>query len=494
MTEILVELDRDAGRLGAQVVAALRDGIRTGRIAAGTELPPTRQLAAELRVSRGVVVEAYEQLVAEGYLLSRTGAGTRVASVRTGEEQPGERRPGGRPTRGPYAYGPHAGERPADPGAVDGETAASGTPHRAEPVACDLTPGTPDLSAFPRAAWTAALRRVLSTLPNSELGYGDPGGVLAFRTEIAAYLSRVRAADADASRVVALNGVAQGLALGLRVLRERGHRVLALEDPSADRQRHLLRSTGLAIVGVPVDDAGLVVGELERSEATVVLVTPAHQYPTGTVLVPERRAELVAWARRRDGMVVEDDYDAEFRYDRDPVGCVQGLAPDRVLYLGSTSKSLVPALRLGWALAPDWLAGRLRRIRAESDLGGSVLDHLTMAELIASGGYDKHLRVVRRRYRERRDALVGALARELPEWRVQGVAAGLHVVVELPEGMDEAALTEACLAEGLRVQGLAALRFAPGRPGLVLGYSGVGPARLVEAVAGMRRASEAVAG
>lgn len=457
MAEILVELDRGAGHLGAQLVAALRDGIRGGRIAAGTELPPTRRLAAELRVSRGVVVEAYEQLVAEGYLLSRTGAGTRVAAVRSG----------------PVSAGP----------------ASAASPGPAMPVDHDLTPGTPDLGAFPRAAWTAAMRRVLSTLPHSGLGYGDPGGVLAFRTEIASYLARVRAADADPSRLVALNGVAHGLAIGLRALHERGHRVLALEDPSADRQRHLLLGAGFELVGIPVDEAGLVVSALEASHATVVLVTPAHQYPTGAVLLPERRAELVAWARRTDAMILEDDYDAEFRYDRDPVGCLQGLAPDRVLYLGTTSKSLAPALRLGWALAPDWLARRLAGIRAASDLGGSVLDHLTMAELIASGGYDKHLRVARRRYRERRDALVGALARELPEWRVRGVAAGLHVLVDLPDGTDEAVLVEACLAEGVRVQGLGAMRFAPGGPGLVLGYAGIRPGRLVEAVDCLKRAA-----
>jgi GntR family transcriptional regulator/MocR family aminotransferase len=457
MTEILVELDRDAGHLGAQLVAALRDGVRGGRIAAGTELPPTRRLAAELRVSRGVVVEAYEQLVAEGYLLSRTGAGTRVAAVR--------------------------------PGALSTDPATPRTPSdSATPVAHDLTPGTPDLGAFPRAAWTAALRRVLSTLPNSGLGYGDPAGVSAFRTEIASYLARVRAADADPARLVALNGVAHGLAIGLRALHERGHRVLAVEDPSADRQRHLLRGAGFELVGIPVDDAGLVVAELAASRATVALVTPAHQYPTGAVLLPQRRAELVAWARRTDAMILEDDYDAEFRYDRDPVGCLQGLAPDRVLYLGTTSKSLAPALRLGWALAPEWLARRLAQIRGSSDLGGSVLDHLTMAELIASGGYDKHLRAVRRRYRDRRDALVAALARELPRWRVRGVAAGLHVLVDLPAGTDEAALVEACLAEGVRVQGLGAMRFAPGGPGLVLGYAGIRPARLAEAAACLRRA------
>jgi GntR family transcriptional regulator/MocR family aminotransferase len=446
MAEVLVTVDRSAGRLVEQLVAGLRDGIRAGRVAGGTVLPPSRQLAAELRVSRGLVVEAYQQLVAEGYLLSRTGAGTWVA-------------------------GGHAVAEPA---------AAPPDPAEAEPE-FDLTPGRPDLGAFPRSAWVAAQRRVLSDLPNTGLGYGDPGGVLRFREEIAAYLRRVRAADATPERVIAVNGSAHGLALGLQALHELGHRVLAVEDPSADRPRRLLEASGMTLVGVPVDEAGLVVSALRRTAATVVFAGPAHQYPTGVVLAPDRRAQLIAWTRAVDGLVIEDDYDAEFRYDRDPVGCLQGMAPDRVLYLGTTSKSLAPALRLGWAVAPPRLAARMREIRLNSDLGGSVLDHLAMAHLIGTGAYDRHLRTVRRRYRVRRDALVTALAAEVPQWKVRGVAAGLHALADLPPGSDEDALAAAAAARGVRVQPLAPMRFAPGPPGLVLGYAGLTPNRLEEA-------------
>ena len=286
-----------------------------------------------------------------------------------------------------------------------------------------------------------------------------------------------------------MNGVAHGMALGLQALFEHGHRVLAVEDPSADRPRRLLAASGLALVGVPVDGDGLVVDELARTDATVVMVTPAHQYPTGVSLAPKRRAELIAWARRRDAVVIEDDYDAEFRYDRDPVGCLQGLAPDQVLYLGSTSKSLAPALRLGWAVAPPWLADRLREIRRDSDLGGSVLDHLAFADLIATGAYDRHLRTARRRYRQRRDALVAALAAALPSWQATGIAAGLHVLIRLPADADEAALAAAAEARGVRVQPLATMRFAPGQPGLVLGYAGLTPGRLAEATGRLRVAA-----
>ncbi|NUR27673.1 MAG: PLP-dependent aminotransferase family protein [Catenulispora sp.] len=463
MAEVLVELDRAAGRLVAQLVAALRDGVREGRLAGGTVLPPSRQLAAELRVSRGIVVEAYQQLVAEGYLLGHVGSGTRVAE----------------------------GLATTTVGAAASDNVTDGTaPDDTEsPLRYDLTPGSPDLSLFPRTAWLAAMRRAMSVLPNSDFGYGDPAGVPRFREEVAGYLSRVRAAEAAPERVVALNGAAHGLALGLRSLYMDGHRVLAVEDPSGDRPRRILRNSGMELVWIPVDDDGLVVSELRKSAATVAHVTPAHQYPTGAALSPGRRAELAAWARDTGGVIIEDDYDAEFRYDRDPIACLQSLAPECVLYLGTASKSLAPALRLGWALAPARLAGQLRELRHETDLGGPVLEHITMAELIAGGAYDRHLRGVRRRYRQRRDALAGALAELLPRWRVRGIAAGLHLLVDLPAGAEEKALTDAARARGVHVEQLAPMRFAPGPPGLVLGYAKLPPAHLVAAARLLRDAA-----
>ena len=331
----------------------------------------------------------------------------------------------------------------------------------------------------------------MSALPNSDLGYGDPAGLPRFREEIAGYLRRVRAAEAVPERIVALNGAAHGLALGLRALYEAGHRVLAVEDPSGDRPRQILDVSGMKLVWVPVDGEGLIVSELRKTAATVAHTTLAHQYPTGTSLSPGRRAELVAWAREVDGIVIEDDYDAEFRYDRDPIACLQSLAPDRVLYLGTVSKSLAPALRLGWALAPAWLSDRLSELRRETDLGGPILEHVTLAELIACGAYDRHLRGVRRRYRQRRDALTAALAELLPRWPVRGIAAGLHLLVDLPPGTDEDALSTAARARGLLVQPLAPMRFAPGPPGLVLGYAGLSPANLTEAARLLREAAEA---
>jgi GntR family transcriptional regulator/MocR family aminotransferase len=454
MSELLVTFDRTAGGLVGQLTNALREAIRSGRLAPGAPLPSSRELAADLRVSRGVVVESYEQLAAEGFLSARRGAGTRVAA-----------------TAGVSADGP------PDPGARSATGASS------RPDGYDLRAGQPDLAAFPRAAWLAATRRVLARLPNEALGYGDAAGHPEVRGELADHLRRVRAAQVEPADLVIVGGVAQGIALTLRVLRSLGHRRLAVEDPSSAAHRDLLAAAGLELVGVPVDNEGLDVAALQASGATAVVTTPAHQFPVAVVLSPARRGQLVAWARHGDHVIIEDDYDAEFRYDREPVGCVQGLAPDRVVHLGSVSKSLAPGLRLGWAVAPPDLAAGLAQAKRDDDLGCPVIDQLVLAELIATGGYDRHLRTVRRRYRARRDALVNALAHRLPAASVRGVAAGLHLYVELPPGSDEDAVVAAAEAAGVHVLGVGAMRFAPGAPAIVLGYAHLSEQRLVAAAA-----------
>jgi GntR family transcriptional regulator/MocR family aminotransferase len=357
--------------------------------------------------------------------------------------------------------------------------------------AYDLRVGTPDLAAFPRRAWLAAVRQVMAELPHEALGYADPGGVPELRAELAAYLGRVRAAAVPAGRLVVVNGVAQGLHLTIRALARNGPVPLAVEDPHSVGTYELLEAAGGVRVPVPVDGEGIDVGALRRSPARAVLVTPAHQYPTGVVLSPRRRAELIAWAEEVDGFVLEDDYDAEFRYDRDPVGCLQGLSPRRVVLLGSVSKSLAPGLRLGWLVAPPSLAGTLGRARALSDLGSPVIDQHALARLIAGGAYDRHLRQLRRRYRARRDALAGALARRLPGAVAHGVPAGIQLYLELPAGLDEAAVVRAAAERGLAVEGVAPLRVEhAGPPALVLGFARLPERRLTEAV---RLLAEAVA-
>lgn len=459
--DLYLQLDRAAGNLAAQIAADLRDAIRSGRLAAGTRMPASRNLAMDLGISRGRVVEAYEQLVAEGFLLARQGAGTQVANLRM----------------------PSA---PIDPSLPRPQPAPP------TPPALDLVPGVPDLASFPRRAWLRALRRVMTTLPSADLGYPDPGGAPVLRAELAGYLRRVRAADVGADDLVVVGGVSQGLSLIVRAVMATGRELLAVEDPTGIRTRPVLAAAGAKQVPIPVDADGIDVAALHRSDARAVLLTPAHQYPTGVVLSPGRRAALLDWAAQADAIVIEDDYDAELRYDRDPVGCIQGLGGGRVVLVGSVSKSLAPGLRLGWVAAPQWLVTAVRQARARSDLGSPVIDQVALAHLIASGDYDRHLRRIRRRYRARRDALVEALTAWLPDGRVHGISGGVHLMVELPAGTDEAAVVAVAARDGLIVEPVASMRARhTGPPALVLGYSRHPEHRLVAAARVLAKAVNA---
>jgi GntR family transcriptional regulator/MocR family aminotransferase len=461
LSELQLRIDRAAGGLAEQIATELRTAIRSGRLAGGVRLPASRALAGDLGTSRGVVVEAYQQLVAEGFLVSRQGSGTQVADLRQ-----------------PAAATSPVVTDPADP----------------HDISFDLRVGTPDLSAFPRRAWLAAMRQVLNMVPHEAMGYGDPGGVPELRAELAAYLRRVRAADVSAERLVVVNGVAQGLNLAIGALARTGPIRLAVEDPHSERTHKLLEAAGAVRLPIPVDDQGIDVDALRRGPARAVLVTPAHQYPTGVVLSPRRRAELIAWATEVDGLVLEDDYDAEFRYDRDPVGCLQGLCPQRVVLLGSVSKSLAPGLRLGWLVAPPWLAEAVGRGRGLSDLGSPVLDQYALARLIASGAYDRHLRQMRRRYRARRDAMVDALARWLPGATVHGVSAGIQLYLQLPPRLDQQAVIQAAAERGVAVQGVTPLQADNGRPpALMLGFARLPDHRIAEAVRLLAEAASAQA-
>ncbi|WP_433515598.1 PLP-dependent aminotransferase family protein [Nonomuraea sp. CA-143628] len=452
MADLHVPINRDQGGIAGQIAAEIRASIRHGRLAPGTRLPASRDLAADLQVSRGVVVEAYEQLVAEGFLISRVGAGTQVAptSARSAMDVV--------PASGPV-YSPHYGHRPT----------------------------SPDLGCFPRERWLASVRHVLTTMPSDVFDYGDPGGVPELRDELAGYLRRVRAADVRADNLVIVGGVAQGISLAVQVLTQRSRRLrLAVEDPNSHRQVPLLLRAGAELVPVPVDDQGLVVTELRARGADAVLITPAHQYPTGVVLSPARRAALMEWAAETGGVVLEDDYDAEFRFDRDPVGCLQGLAPARVILSGSVSKALAPGLRLGWVAAPAELAESMRQARGELDLGSPVIDQYALAHFLRTGGYDKHLRRMRREYRRRRDALVKAVAEHLPEVRVRGIAAGLHAYLDLPPGSDEDAFVRPARELGLAADPVGPTRLTPGPPGVVVGFARLPAHRAAEVIQGLK--------
>jgi len=444
----LVTVQRDARiPLHRQIETSIRDAIRAGRLPRGSSLPPSRVLAADLGVSRGVVVEAYQQLTAEGYLAGYAGGYTQVA----------------------------AGPAPA----VAGLRLARETPPR-----IDLSYGRADVSSFPRAAWLRAIRGALASAPNDVFGYLAGSGVPQLRTAISGYLNRVRGTVADPDHMVICTGYAQGIALLIGVLAARGARRLALEDPSSgDDALPAARAAGLEVAGIPVDRDGIRVDALRASGADAVILTPSHQWPTGSVLSAENRSAVLRWAAERDAVVIEDDYDAEFRYDRTPVGALQGLAPDRVVYAGSASKTLAPGLRLGWFVMPEPLAEPMAAAKIAADRGSPALEQLALADLIARGEFDRHLRRMRPVYRRRRDALLAALARRLPWLEPAGVSAGLHLVTWLPPDLDEAAVVAAAADAGVGIEGVTPYRIShPGPGGLIFGYATVNEQAIAEGV------------
>ena len=459
--ELLVRLDRAAGEpLRAQLEGSLREAIRDGRLRGGERLPSSRELARELGVSRGMVQECYGQLLAEGYLTSRTGSATRVADI------------GDRPTA-------------AAPAAVGAAAAPTLSPAWQAPergLIADFKSGVPDLASFPRSDWAWAVRQACGEVASADLSYGDPRGSAVLREVLAGYLRRVRAADADPRQMIISTGFAQGLNLVLRGLsRDGGVSCVALEDPGygdpeSDETVRAVVAMGLRAEFVPVDEEGLVVSALAASGAQAVVVTAAHQSPTGVVLSAARRHALLTWAQRTGGYVIEDDYDSEFRYDKEPVGALQGLAPDQVFLVGTASKALAPAVRLGWVLAPASLAGAVAAEKEMSDRGSCTLDQLALATLLTSGRYDRHLRRMRSVYAGRRAALVEAFARHSPGIRLTGLAAGFHAVAPLPAGADEASVTAAARQRRVGLHGIGeywSRADAARPPALVMGYGNV---------------------
>ncbi|KDN75216.1 GntR family transcriptional regulator [Streptomyces olindensis] len=448
---------------GRALQAALREAVRSGRLAPGTRLPSSRDLAADLGVSRGLVTEAYEQLTAEGYLRSGRGAGTWVG----------------------------AAVRAARPRARDLAPRAPG-------ARADFVPGTPDLSLFPRSAWAAAQRAVLADLPHQELGYPDPRGLPGLRTALAGLLARRRGVVADPERIVIVSGVAQATTLLGFALHARGVRAVGVEDPGSPQHDALYAAAGVTTVPLPLDGEGIALRPLRESGVRAVVTTPAHQFPTGIAYSARRRAELLDWARSVDGIVLEDDYDGDFRYDRAPVGALQGLDPGHVAYTGSVSKSLAPGLRLGWLLVPESWAAEIVERKRTMDLGHPALDQALFARFVERGDYDRQLRRCQRAYRERRDALVAALAEHFPGAEVSGIAAGLHVIATLPErfGPEDGFLARVAAA-GVAVRPLSSCTHSrPGDAGakevrLVLGYAHISPARIAE---GVRLMAEAATG
>jgi GntR family transcriptional regulator/MocR family aminotransferase len=423
--------------LRAQLERELRDAIRSGRLAAGERLPSSRLLASELGISRGLVLECYSQLQAEGFLTSVSGSATRVAS-----------------------------------NALSPSPKLPVTTESAPQLTVDFRPGVPDLTSFPRRDWASALREACGAATPTELGYGDPRGVERLRAVLAGYLRRVRGTVAGPEQIVICGGFAQGINLVLRALAARGIWQVAIEDPGDTDYHAICTRLGMQAVPVAIDERGIDVEALAACEVRAVILTPTHQFPTGTALAPERRQALVSWANERGAVIIEDDYDAEFRYDRAPVGALQGLAPDRVALIGTVSKSLAPALRLGWVLCPTTILEPLTEDKRLSDRGSPALEQLALAALLESGRFDRHLRRMRRVYGARRAALIDALAEHAPGISLHGLAAGFHAVADLPEQADERAIVEEARDRAVGLYGLSAYRPSAreGPPQLVLGF------------------------
>ena len=433
--DLLLDVESTPGTRGRRVAlaAALRSAITDGRLTPGSALPPYRSLAADLRMARGTVAGVYQELIAEGWLVARVGSATRVAGI-------------AREVSTPRA-------RPEPP-----------------PVpAHDFCLGQPQPALFPRSDWIRSTRRAVTAAPNSAFGVGDPQGDLSARRALAGYLGRVRGVRTDEHHIVLTTSVSQSLELLSRTV---FGDAVAVESHGLPFHREVIERSGTLVTPIPIDPDGLDVDRLAASSLSGVVLTPSHQFPTGHALAPRRRAALVDWAREHGGLIVEDDYDGELRYDRDPIGAVQGLAPDDVIYVGSASKSLSPAVRIGWMVVPDRLLADVLRAKGSRESTAGVLDQMVLADLIDSGAYDRHVRRSRSYYRARRDALTTIMHTAGIE--VSGVSAGLHAVLSVPPAVEPGILAAAA-AQGYVVAGLDGFRHPDATPlpsgGIVVGFS-----------------------
>ncbi|HEY1915231.1 MAG TPA: PLP-dependent aminotransferase family protein [Streptosporangiaceae bacterium] len=461
--------DAPAGGRADWLARQLRLAVSDGRLPVGTRLPASRALAADLGVSRGVVTEAYQRLSEDGHVAGRGRAGTTVVTAPVAPVAPAPPAPPARPGPPPDLF-------TADPGVAIFDSM------RAVPARLDLSPGLPDLAAFPRAAWLRAERAVLDDLAPSALAYGDPQGMPALRQAVAGWLARTRGIRADPAEVIITAGVSQAIGLLSQVLRADGGTAVAVEEPGSLGVRQHLRNWGLATPPVAVDAEGLRVDRLRATGARAVMVTPAHQFPTGAVLSGPRRQELMAWARD-GGLVIEDDYDAEHRYDRPPVPALRSMLAEQVCYTGSVSKLLAPALRIGWMIPPPRYHAALVAAKRFADLGNALLPQLVLATLMESGEMERQLRFARKRHRRRRDTMIDAIGACLPGAAVHGAAAGLHLMVTFDDDtFGDTDLAAAAIHRGVKAHPLSWHRQRPGPPGLVLGYAASTPTDITEGI------------
>jgi GntR family transcriptional regulator / MocR family aminotransferase len=457
VTGLDLHLDRRAGRVRDSVLHAIREAIRSGRLTPGTRLPSSRALAADLGVARNTVARAYAELIAEGWLTSQHGSSTLVS------------------------------QRAAEVA----RSVATPPMHRAtRRLDHDLRPGRPDLSSFPRAEWSRAVTRALNDAPYEAFGYAKPDGRIELRRALAQYLGRARGVRTRPCNIVVCSGAAEGLSLVAGALADAGVAAVAVEEFGLSSQRLSLTRAGLRCPPLTVDSHGADVTALaDMPDVGGVLLTPSHQFPLGVALHADRRAAVINWARRTDGVIIEDDYDGEFRYDRSPVGALHSADPEHVIYMGTVSKSLAPGLRLGWLALPDRLVDAVAQQKGETEETSDFVNQLAMAEFIVSGSYDRHIRTMRAQYRRRREQLVAAVARSSPQSSVTGMTAGLHVMLELAGG-DESELAGQLAWRRLGVEGLDLFRHPESdseRDGLVAGYAAPAPSAWSAALDGLTR-------
>lgn len=443
------------GDLSARIFRQLHEAIIDGRLAQGERLPPTRELAASLAVSRNTVAVAYERLTAEGFLVGRVGAGTYVC-----------------------ANPPAAPARPDEPGGdiVVGPVwrALAGDPPRPRPAVYDFRLGVPDAHRFPMAAWRRLLARELRDVGVLATGYVDPAGHAGLRAAIAKHIGRSRAVRTGADDVVVTHGAQQAIDLVGRVLLEPGGCV-AVEEPGYPPVRELFTSLGARVVGVPVDAEGIVVSAIPPA-ARLVYVTPSHQFPLGTAMSLDRRAALLAWARRCGAVLVEDDYDSEFRFSDRPLEPLYSLDNGRrVVYVGSFAKTMLPMLRLGFLVVPPALGPAVRAAKRVTDRQGEIAAQGAMAAFLTEGLFARHLRRATREYAARHERIVGVLRREFAD-RLEVVpsTAGLHLAARARGSVDIGAVVRRAAEVGVAVESLADYYGeGPGEPGFALGYGAV---------------------
>ncbi|MED1645669.1 PLP-dependent aminotransferase family protein [Brevibacillus agri] len=459
-----IDIDRDKPiPLTRQLYSEFRDKILRGEWTAGFKLPSTRKMAQELRISRNVVIEAYDQLFAEGYIESRQGSGYFVAPGIYLEQF----------ARGTDLPQPSPGDQ--SEGLID------------------FRSGVPDLEHFPRSLWGKTVQRVCQDAPLSAFGYNRPEGRAELRDVLSRYLYRTRGVQCAPERIVMTSGATQALMLIAKVLLAPESRVL-IEDPITQDIQMIFASTGARLCPVPVDACGMAMDKLSATPVNAapsfVFVTPSHQFPLGTTLTIQRRIQLIQYARSVDCYIVEDDYDSEFRYESPPISSIQGLAPERVIYIGSFSKILSPGLRLGYLVLPEALVERYQKAKWLTDLHTPSIDQLALARFIEKGHLEKYVTRMKKLYQKRRQCLTDALRDTFGDQvAIWGEAAGLHIVAAFSHVRFTPDVVAALEAAGVRVYPVEEHTIAKGRHAdkIVLGYGNVGEEKIAEGVARLEK-------